>query len=96
MLKVLPPPVVVRQFSVPDPLAVVMVMGMLDPELVRVAVPLTLQFVVSGAEGQLPDPDSVALVSVALPLFVVVKVMGVPETVLVVPPQVSMKVRSIS
>lgn len=68
-----------------------MVMDIVDPELVSVAVPVTLQFVDKLPEfSQFPDAVSVAFVSVELPLFVVVKFM-LPETTLEEAPQVTVK-----
>src|SRR6201987_2370625 len=87
MLKLLPPPVVVPQGSVPVPEPL---MGMLkvDPELVSVAEPVTVQFADRLPEvSHFPDADSVAVVSVELPLLVVVKLM-LPGTTVVEPLQV--------
>src|ERR1700758_1877423 len=84
MLKLLPPPVVVPQGSVavPEPL---MVMLNVEPELVNVAEPVTVQFADRLPEGsQVPFADSVAVVSVELPSLVVVKLM-LPGTMIVEP-----------
>src|ERR1700739_2389623 len=87
MLKLLPPVVVPQpSVAVPEPL---MVMLNVDPELVSVAEPVTVQFVDRLPEGsQVPVADSVALVSVELPLLVVVKLM-LPGTMVVERLQVS-------
>src|SRR6266568_3450953 len=87
MLKLLPPPVVVPQpnVAVAEPL---MVMENVDPELVSTAEPVTVQFADKGPEGQVPVADSVAVVSVELPLLVVVKEM-LPGTTIDEPPHVS-------
>jgi hypothetical protein len=87
MLKLLPPVVVPQpNVAVPEPL---MVMLNVEPELVSVAEPVTVQFADKFPEGsQVPDADSVAVVSVELPLFVVVKLM-LPGTMVVEPLQVS-------
>jgi len=94
MLKLLPPPVVVPQpnVAVAEPL---MVMENVDPELVSTAEPVTVQFADKGPEGQVPVADSVAVVSVELPLLVVVKEM-LPGTTIDEPPHVSVKLKSIS
>jgi hypothetical protein len=90
MLKLLPPPVVVPQpnVAVAEPL---MVMANVDPELVKTADPVTVQFADKLPEGsQVPVADSVAVLSVELPLPVVVKVM-LPGTVIDEPLQVRVK-----
>jgi len=68
------------------------VMVTIEPELVRVAVPVTVQL----AE-RLHDPVAVtvALVSVELPLLVVVKVMLPGTTIVAIPLQVSENVKLI-
>jgi hypothetical protein len=68
-----------------------MAMDIVEPELVSVAEPVTLQFVDKLPEfSQLPDAVAVAVVSVELPLLVVVKVM-LPGTTIEEPPQVTVK-----
>src|ERR1700720_2551202 len=71
MLKLLPPVFVPQpSVAVPEPL---MVMLKVEPELVSVAWPVTVQFADRFPEfSQVPDADSVALLSVEVPLFVVV------------------------
>ena len=95
MLKLLLPVVVVPQPSVAvaEPL---MVMENVDPELVRTAEPVTVQFVDKFPEGsQVFDADTVAVLSVELPSLVVVKTM-LPGTTVIEPPQFSVKLKSIS
>src|SRR5438445_8222199 len=75
------------QFNVAE-LTPLMVMGTVETELVNVAEPVTVQLVVSGEVGHLADSVSVAVVALA------VKEM-VPGTVVVDPPQVSVKLESI-
>jgi hypothetical protein len=65
-----------------------MVMLNVDPELVSVAVPVSVQFVDRLPEAsQVPVADSVAVVSVELPLLVSVKLI-LPGTMVVDPLQV--------
>jgi hypothetical protein len=89
MLKFFPRVVVPQpSVAVAEPL---MVMENVDPELVSVAEPATVQFVDKLPDGsQLPVTDSVAVVSVELPSLVVVKVM-LPGTIIDEPLQVSVK-----
>src|SRR5260370_511062 len=87
MVKVLPP-VVVPQGSVNE-LEPLMVMGSVDPELVSVAVPVTVQFVDRLPEGSgVPVADSGAVLPLARKEML-------PGTVMVEPPQVSVKVKLI-
>src|SRR4029077_10728304 len=81
MLKFLPPVVVPQpSVAVPEPL---MVMLAVDPELVSVAVPVTVQFADKFPEAsQVPDADSVAVLPVAVKLML-------PGTIVVEPLQVS-------
>jgi hypothetical protein len=83
MLMLLPPPVVGPQlsgaFDVP-----LTVMGTVEPELVSVAVPVTVQLVSRGEPGQVPVAVSVAVVPAAVNVML-------PGFVVVEPPQVSVK-----
>ena len=89
MLKFFPPVVVPQpSVAVPEPL---IVMLNVDPELVSVAEPVTVQFADKLPEGShIPVADWVAVVSLEVPLLVVVNVM-VPGTSIDEPLQVKLK-----
>ena len=75
------------QFNVAE-VTPLMVMGRVEPELVNVAVPVTVQLVVSGEVGHLAD-------SVPVPVGALARTEMVPGTVVDDPPQVSVKLESI-
>jgi len=83
ILKLFPVGGIVPQVSVAE-LEPLIVMGTVDPELVRVAEPVTMQFVDKGGLPQVPVTVSVSLLPLAVKLML-------PGTVIIEPLQSRVK-----